>query len=145
MSLSAGALRKAAENSRMVYERLLDEHPNAQRGFLIDGSVDVRVVLMIDDVKIGIEGQGDPNARLKESLELFVREECRVIVCATRTYGMTVEWVKQLMDRHEVIWFDQRSAPSESEQASRNSEMAVRIVEEVKRVIGEEPSLAREQ
>lgn len=124
-----------SQTIKKAYSLLLVEYPSAQRDCLIVGKTDVRVILTIDGVKIGIESQGDPNGRLKASLDSFVREGCQVIVCATRTSGMTVEAVNRLGDRYDVVWFDQVVEPQPSGQASRNHQMAARIVEEVKQVI----------
>jgi len=60
---------------------------------------------------IGLESQGDPGGRLHRSLDLFVKANCDLIFCATRTRGSTcdhvtalepqgyaVEWVKQTVE-----------------------------------------------
>lgn len=132
-----------SQTIRKAYDLLLVQYPSAQRGCLIIGKTDVRVILTIDGVRIGIESQGDPNGRLKASLDLFVQEGCQVIVCATRTSGMTVEAVNRLEGSYNLFWFDQVVEPQPSEQASRNHQMATRIVEEVKQAIAHDNALQR--
>lgn len=77
----------------------LEERPGATVDRQID-RVDIRAIILIDGLKIGIETQGDPTGRLAESLELFAREGCNVIICATRTSGRTMDAVK----RHEGVF-----------------------------------------
>jgi len=93
------------------------------------------VVLTINGVKIRIESQGDPGSRLEESLLLFVKIKCTVVVCATRTRGQTVNAVEKLQPDYEVIWIEQDVRLIESEQEPSNKAMAQRLVEEVERAI----------
>lgn len=100
---------------------------------------DIRVVLTIKGVKIGIESQGDPNGRLvKEpnSLSVFVDVGCRVIICATRTKWATFDAVNALSQKnYDVIWFEQEEKePAEREQS--NLMMANKLVSEAEEIIG---------
>ncbi len=45
-------------------------------------------------VKIGIKSQGDPNIDIAPCLAEFVQAECKLIICATRTSGGTVNAVR---------------------------------------------------
>ena len=112
IALSGVANRGKTETIRNVYSQLCNEYPNAKKESLSDRS-DVRVILTIEGVKVGIESQGDPNSRQPKSLELFQREGCHVIVCTMRTFGMTVKAVEQLRDKHgyKLITFDQIEVP----------------------------------
>jgi hypothetical protein len=92
---------------------------------------DVRAVLIIDGVRIGIESQGDPRGRLADSLSLFARIGCRVIVCATRTRGGTVDAVNNLRPNYEPVWLDQVVKPNASQQEASNDATARRIVRDV--------------
>jgi len=95
---------------------------------------DFMVILIIKGRKIGIESQGDPRSRLGRSLDLFVREKCNVIICATRTKGQTVDAVTALAKQYKVNWFEQtKSAPS-MRQASNNA-MARAIVRATEKAI----------
>ncbi|MBL4871144.1 MAG: hypothetical protein JKX72_09340 [Robiginitomaculum sp.] len=55
------------------------------------GGGDVGVIIKLGKMRIGIETQGDPGTQLKERLEYMVEQKCHIIVCATRTFGQTVE------------------------------------------------------
>ncbi len=132
-----GAANVGKSNAiKKVYELLLAKYPSAK---VEDGDktyrVDIKVVLTINGVKIGIENQGDPGSRLPESLQEFVKKGCRVIVCATRTRGQTVSAVSQLAPSYEVLWINQFVVPKSSEQESSNQRMAKQIVAEVETVI----------
>ncbi|MDP3014280.1 MAG: hypothetical protein Q8M92_08575 [Candidatus Subteraquimicrobiales bacterium] len=90
----------------------------------------------IEGTKIGIESQGDTSGRLKKSLPLFADVGCVVIICATRTYGQTVDAVNELQPVYEVLWLKQTEKSSVSEQQANNNAMAQKIVGEAEKVIG---------
>lgn len=126
-----------SETIKKAYELLKTKYPNAT--ILIEEiyKVDITVILIIKNVKIGIESQGDPNGRLvRESLARFVRESCQIIICDTRTYGQTVDAVNKLRQRHEyeVVWLQQVKVEPFTQHAS-NLEMAKRIIGEVEEII----------
>jgi len=71
----------------------------------IDFTYDIKVVIMIGEIKIGIESTGDPNSRLSQSLESFVSDDCDIIICATRTSGGTVDAVNELYEKgYDIVW-----------------------------------------
>ncbi len=93
--------------------------------------VDICVVIVIDGIKIGIESQGDPNSRLKSSLDHFANIGCKIIICATRMRGMTVDWVKSKYPPYEIVWKQKTISETSEGQTSTNFEMAKQIVAEV--------------
>jgi hypothetical protein len=95
---------------------------------------ELRVVLSINGVSIGIESSAENISRIQESFDLFVNLGCDVIICATRTSGKTVTAVKALSD-YEVIWLEQRVQPDPMERIFSSIEMARRIVEETEKSI----------
>jgi hypothetical protein len=98
-----------SQTIRTVDELLRGKYPGATVEQERRTKAELRVVLSIDGVKIGIESHGDPNSRLiKESLDLFVRLGCEIIICATRTKGETVTAVIELPG-YEVVWLDQQA------------------------------------
>ena len=123
-----------SQTIKKAYEILKSRHKTATEEYLIDG-VDVRVVLTINGLKIGIESQGDPSSRLEKSLLLFMKVKCTVIVCATRTRGQTVSAVESLQPDYDVIWINQHFRESVSEREPSNRAMARRLVEKVERAI----------
>jgi hypothetical protein len=117
-----------------AYERLTSKYKNAKKEYEILGAVDIRSVLTINGIKIGIEGQGDPG-RLEESLSLFVKVRCQLIICATRTRGQSVDAVNALAEhRYEVIWFEQVISELSGQEAS-NLAMAKQLIKETEKII----------
>lgn len=56
-------------------------------------------------ILIGIESVGDPDSRQPESLGSFVKENCSIIICASRTSGWTVDNVIELQKHgYEIFW-----------------------------------------
>lgn len=96
---------------------------------------DIRVVFTINGIKIGIESQGDPDSRLEESLKLFVKVGCTIIICATRTRGHTVNLVKSLGKRYEVIWYKQEVKGNSSEYESNNKTVALKLTKEIIKIV----------
>ena len=124
-----------SQTIKKAYDLLKSRHKTVKEEYKILGA-DVRVVLTINGTKIGIESQGDPGSRLEESLLVFVKIKCTIIVCATRTRGQTVKAVENLQPDYEVLWLEQEVRSSVSEQVASNNAMARRIVEEVENSIG---------
>ena len=56
---------------RKTYELLKKKYPNCQCVEHHIDRVDIKVVITINGVKIGIESQGDPNSRLLVSLNIL--------------------------------------------------------------------------
>ena len=119
-----------------TYYLLRNKHETAKREYEILRKIDIRVIITINGVKIGIESQGDPGGRLKKSLLLFVNVGCTIIICATRTSGQTVNVVNDMQPNYEVLWLEQVVKLSESDQRVSNDAMAERIVREVEKAMG---------
>jgi hypothetical protein len=89
---------------RTIRSVLLEKFPSARelagKGFPIPETIgtncngDIRTIIELNGKKIGIESQGDPGSRQKQSLALFLREKCDYIICAARSRGYTVEDAK---------------------------------------------------
>lgn len=61
---------------------------------------DVKAIVEIDGIKIGVESQGDPYSRQGESLQNFVNVGCEIILVACRTKGDTINNVYELENNH---------------------------------------------
>lgn len=86
-----------------VRDLLQAKYPSASLTSLHNGSGDIKVIFRgINGKTVGIESQGDPNSRLKESLLDFQRAGCDIIFCACRTSGMTVAWIKALSPPYQT-------------------------------------------
>lgn len=121
---------------RQMYEMLLDKYPNAAVEYLLDNSnQDLRAVLAINGIRIGIESQGDPwkkQARLEPSLALFVRLECDVIVCAARQWGGTLDAVRGLEDAGYTVIVRKRTREAgRRNQEARNQEEVEWMIEQI--------------
>lgn len=66
---------------------------------------DIKVILEINGIKVGIESQGDPKSRLPTSIDEFVAINCDVIICASRTSGETENAILDTVSKgYRVIW-----------------------------------------
>ncbi|MCW4451159.1 hypothetical protein OK344_02945 [Kaistella sp. BT6-1-3] len=90
---------------------------------------DIRVTVKINGKLIGIESQGDPDSRLKTSLNIFVEMNCDIILCATRTRGTTVDFVKLLEPEYKIDWIKKPDFGNEDEQ--KNKELAEDIFNKI--------------
>jgi len=94
-----------SDTIKRIAKIILVNYPNATTDPTeIDFSADITVTITIDELKIGIESQGDPNSRLPDSLKKFSGDNCDIIVCATRTSGETEKTVQRLAPKYEIIW-----------------------------------------
>ena len=102
-------------------------YPNAKFNWLIEGD-DIKLIIEVENKKIGIESQGDPYSRQAESLNDFAKEEkCDLIICASRTRSETVHNIERIADQYdyEITWAtNYRSA---SNQATLNQMSAEHI------------------
>jgi Cdc6-like AAA superfamily ATPase len=92
---------------KKIAQLILDKFPNAiSEPNSPNYDKDIKVIIQIGKIKIGIESQGDPNSRHFKSLKEFVEEKCDLILCTTRTYGSTVNAVNDMQktDNYEIIW-----------------------------------------
>lgn len=81
-------------------QEIQNKYPNAVRTIHIhrkDICISYEIIVNGSIIKVGIESQGDPNSRLKDSLELFKKIGCAIIFCACRTRGMTVDWINDFV------------------------------------------------
>ncbi|OBU10610.1 hypothetical protein [Morganella psychrotolerans] len=100
-----------------IFNQLKAKYPNAIINIINENS-DITIELNINGVKIGIESQGDPNSRLETSLLHFVSVNCDVIFCAVRTSGMTVQWVNNCSNTHNIEFIPKHSSSNEHAQTN---------------------------
>jgi hypothetical protein len=133
---TACALRGKGKTGKSLTIRLVDEllrnrNPTASVEHEYRTKVELRAVLSINGVKIGIDSN---IKRIKESFDLFVSLGCEVIICATRTTGYCVAAVNELPG-YEVVWFEQQAQSDPIERVFGNLAMARQIVEETEKAI----------
>ncbi len=99
---------------RMAYDMLINRFSSIKIIYVKPYKKDITAVLSINNIVIGIESQGDPNSRLKNSLERFSNEyRCNIILCATRTKGETILIVNNMVGHgYNINWVKKnRSIP----------------------------------
>lgn len=94
-----------------VFTELIRKYPSASVQQISSDSYDEEVILTnVNGHKVGIESRGDPGSRLEQSLQRFANEKCTIIICATRTSGMTVDWVNAMSPSYAVHFIQQAYA-----------------------------------
>ena len=61
---------------------------------------DVLAILEYQGIKIGISSKGDPGIEQDKILNIFIKNNCRIILCACRTQGLT----KKPLDTLRNTW-----------------------------------------
>ena len=58
-------------------------------------------------IKVGVETFGDPNSPQRIWLEDLAKDNCKIIVAASRSHGQTVDNVKDIAQQYgyKIIWF----------------------------------------
>lgn len=90
---------------KKVFDLLQQKYPNQTDVKLGKEGGDIKAIIIIEGFKIGIESQGDPNSRILQSVDDFIKERCDIIVVACRTSGTTYNKIRELNDKsYEIIW-----------------------------------------
>ena len=104
------------ESLRELVRLIIDAYPNQSFKFLdpkpsitdkIPSTGDFRIIIELNNIKVGIDTQGDPITTVKQRLKDFINDNCYIIFCATRTRGKTVNAVDDIAtksDNYQVIW-----------------------------------------
>lgn len=88
-----------------VYNLLVSRYPDNVQIIHPVESGDVKAIVDVKGVRIGIESQGDPNSRMFQSLQDFLKAGCDIVVIACRTYGETYKAVNDMHQYdYQVIW-----------------------------------------
>jgi hypothetical protein len=104
--IKGGGNQGKSDTIRRISVELQRAYPSATVQILID-LTDIKALITVGEIRIGIESQGDPNSRLEESMYDFAdNHKCDIIVCATRTSGSTVEIVEAVAEEYDyrIIW-----------------------------------------
>ena len=72
---------------------------------------------------------------MAKSLKVFVDIGCKVIICATRTRGQTVEEVHALADEYDVKWLEKSRPADKDERDAANRATAREILALVRSAI----------
>ncbi len=106
-----------SETIKKVCSLILDTFPTAIPSETnIDYSGDILLTVNVNGVIIGFESQGDPNSRMiyDETLRKLADKNCDIIICATRTGGMTVKKVDKIANDYDfhTLWISSYWSPS---------------------------------
>jgi hypothetical protein len=134
-----------SETIKKVCENLLRDFPNAKPSAIPDYSGDILITIQLDKIKIGLESQGDPNSRMINDdtiRKLADKEldtelsECDIIICATRTGGMTVKKVDEIANKYgyNTLWISSFFSPKLNSNVL-NNRAAQNIIEIIKSLI----------
>lgn len=87
---------------KAVFRHLSSQYPYK----IFANKGDIKAIVDVEGVRVGIESQGDPNSRMMQSMDDFVTEECQIIVTACRTRGDTYNKVIELHKQkgYDLIW-----------------------------------------
>lgn len=113
-----------SETIKLISQNIIRIFPNAIPSKInIDYSGDILLTITIGNIKIGFESQGDPNSRMIS--ENTIRKladitfdknlgNCDIIICATRTDGMTVKKVDEIANKYNynVLYLSSFWSPS---------------------------------
>lgn len=102
-----GASKCGKSSAIAELDRLMQNSGNAAlvQNLHPEDSGEVCKIYDAGGILIGIESMGDPYSRQPESLDLFVKENCSIIICASRTRGGTANNVVELeQNGYEVFW-----------------------------------------
>ena len=133
-ALRGTSKRGKTQTIRTFDELLREKYPNAIVEHEYRTGVELRAVLSIDGVRIGIETNGANIKKIKESFDLFVKLGCEIIVCATRTTGKTVAAV-EMLPGYNLVWFERQAQSDPVERLFKNIAMARQLVEETEKAL----------
>lgn len=88
---------------KLLTDLIKTTYPHTETVYEDNG--DIKVILEVKGLKIGIESQGDPNSRQAKSINDFITENCQIIICSSRTSGHTV-WniLDTVKHDYRIIW-----------------------------------------
>src|SRR5262249_8550359 len=122
---------------RLVYQNLRREgrviRPVAPLRKEVKGAI-----LEINGVEVGITSQGDEGEIVRSHVERLIEAGCVVIVCATRTYGGTVDVIEQLASEadlpFDIVWIE-KDRQAHHDHDAGNRQKADEVIAEVKKAV----------
>lgn len=100
-----GSLGKSS-SIKAVFEKIKKKYNHSILDLFDDGDIRAIIHLTDHDIKIGLESQGDPNSRMKETMDIFIEEHCDIIIAACRTKGDTINKIYEMRSKngYGIIW-----------------------------------------
>jgi hypothetical protein len=113
-----------------IFKILNAKYPNCIKKDYFPNEDDIKIEMKnIKGFLIGIESRGDPNSRLRSSLDDFEKAECDIIFCAARTRGMTVQWINSHSKKYQINFIRQTIVgDNRPQQIQRNQKVAQTII-----------------
>ena len=109
-------------------------NPN-QAEITVTVNVEITLTIEINGKIVGIESQGDPNSRLADSIALFKKTDCSIIVCATRTRGSTVDMLENLHSEFTLNWHHTAPQPQAALQNQHDDARAQTIFRQIQKIL----------
>jgi hypothetical protein len=128
--------RGKSETIKNVYCELIEKYKDAMvKNFLPEDISEScqknNIKVIISNVlghTIGIESEGDPDSRLKESLKDFEANKCDIIFCATRPRSNTVKWINSYGNTYKIQYIKQIKS-NQANQTKNNLDMAKHLIQ----------------
>ena len=128
LTLRGAGNRGKSTTLGMLIELIKTAYPSATFEEKAKFKIDITIVITINGKKVGIETQGDPNSRLGASLKHFIKIGCTMIICASRSYGSTVDLVNAAAaSGYRVKWFEKTKSANARDQLAANREAAKEV------------------
>jgi hypothetical protein len=119
---------------KKVFDKLQSKYPNGVITY--KKGKEIKAILIINNIKIGIESEGDPFSRIFESIDEFVKENCDIIVVACRTRGETYDKVKSLENEgYEIKWLSNERSTDKSKHDELNDQYAEKIFNMIEDIV----------
>ena len=126
-----------------VFELLRERFPSMKEiAVLRRTRIEIRVVVEIDGMRVGIDSRGDRPEHVKDALDVLLRQRCSIIVCASHTRGGTIDEVRQFSETHRYSLFEvaKTAAAAEALHTKANNSYAKDIVSRIGRHLTAEPA-----
>ncbi len=91
---------------KKLYAKLVASSIFRQTFFQQEGLYDLSAMFEYGDKKIGITTLGDGETELKRAFDIFIKESCDLVICASRsrdTKNGAVRYIKSL--KTDLIWY----------------------------------------
>lgn len=119
---------------KKVFDKLQSKYSNGVITY--KKGKEIKAILIINNIKIGIESEGDPFSRIFESIDEFVKENCDIIVVACRTRGETYDKVKSLENEgYEIKWLSNERSTDKSKHDELNDQYAEKIFNMIEDIV----------
>ena len=101
----AGRLVQGKSETIYLLRDLIRTTYTVKENVFFDDGKDVKVIMEIGEIKIGIESEGDPDSRQPDSIKHFIKDDCNIIISTCRTRSDTKDALTETQRfGYRVIW-----------------------------------------